>query len=76
MMLDRDLMDQGKEQIYGTQGTCRQLKNGVQECFIWPIQEPKKVNARRKNAGFEMTVEDNAKRLGIEYRVVKLKEVK
>ncbi|MFD1258701.1 DUF6624 domain-containing protein [Mucilaginibacter terrae] len=76
MMLDRDLMDKGKEQIYGTQGTCRQLKNGVQECFIWPIQEPKKVNARRKNAGFEMTVEDNAKRLGIEYRVVKLKEVK
>lgn len=76
MMLDRDLMDQGKEQIYGTQGTCRQLKNGVKECFIWPVQEPKKVNARRKNAGFEMTVEDNAQRLGITYRVVKMMEVK
>ena len=76
MMLDRDLMEHNKEQLYGTQGTCRKLKNGKQECFIWPIKDPLKVNARRQNAGFETTVEVNAQRLGITYRVVKMKEVK
>lgn len=76
MMLDRDLMERGQEQVYGTQGTCRKLKNGQQECFIWPIKDPKKVNARRNNAGFTTTVEANAERLGIKYRVVKMKEVK
>lgn len=75
MMEDRFLMGEGKEQIYGTQGTTRTIKNGKNEYFIWPIQNPKEVNQRRKQAGFEQTVEDNAKRLGINYRVVKLSEV-
>lgn len=75
MMEDRLLMEQGKEQIYGTQGTCRQIKNGQKECFIWPIKDPKNVNKRRKEAGLDLTVEKNAERLNMKYRVVKLSEV-
>jgi hypothetical protein len=76
-MLDRELMDEGKEQIYGTQGVCRPLKNGKDiGCYIWPIKEAATVNERRKKAGFEQTVEQNATRIGIVYRVIKLDEVK
>jgi len=74
-MLDRYLMNDGQEQIYGTQGTCRELKNGTQECFIWPVKDPEKVNSLRKKSGFDSTVEANAARLGVSYRVVKLSEV-
>ena len=75
MMLDRQLMYTGKEQIYGTQGTWRKLKSGKQETFIWPIKDPETVNERRKKAGFTQTVEDNATRLGIKYRVVSMDEI-
>lgn len=76
MMLDRDLMDEGKEQIYGTQVTCRQFKKLKDQCIVWPIKDPDKVNERRKKAGFKQTVEQNATRLGVTYRVIKIDEVK
>ena len=76
MMLDRDLMDLGQEQVYGTQVTCRVIKSGKNECFVWPIKDAAKVNQRRKKAGFPNTVEKNAQRLGITYRVMKLDDVK
>ena len=77
MMEDRLLMHEGKEQIYGTQGRCEQvpqLADGAktQDCFIWPIKDPANVNKRRKEVGFDSTVEENAKRLGITYEVRKL----
>jgi hypothetical protein len=75
MMLDRQLMYAGKEQVYGTQGTWRKLKSGKQETFIWPIKDPETVNERRKKAGFKQTVEDNASRLNIKYRVVTMDEI-
>lgn len=75
MMEDRFLMNENKEQIYGTQGTKLTLKNGKTEYIIWPIQNPQQVNERRKKAGFEQTVEENAKDLGINYREVKLSEI-
>lgn len=75
MMEDRYLMHEGKEQIYGTQGTRLTLKNGKTEYIIWPIQNPEQVNQRRKQAGFDQTVEENAKRLDINYRVIKLSEI-
>lgn len=80
MMLDRSLMFQDKEQIYGTQGTGISVKNastGNWETllFIWPIKNPLTVNDRRKAAGFTQTVEDYSKHLlGIEYRVLTLEE--
>lgn len=76
MMLDRYLLYQNKEQVYGTQCTCRLLKTGKNECFVWPIQNAATVNQRRKKAGFTTTVEQNAVNLGVAYRVVTLDEIK
>jgi len=77
MMLDRQLMYDGKEQIYGSQATSKPLRNGQNiGYYIWPIKEAATVNERRKQAGFDQTVEQNAKRLGIDYKVVKIEDVK
>lgn len=80
MMLDRSLMYQGKEQIYGTQAQGFQVQDattGKREMrfVIWPIKDAATVNQRRKKAGFEQTVEENAQRLGVEYQVLTLEEV-
>lgn len=75
MMLDRSLMYNGKEQVYGSQGSYRALKNGKKQMIIWPIKNPEKVNQLRKDAGFTQTVEDNATRLGIKYQVLKLDDL-
>ena len=76
IMLDRELMKQGKEQVYGSQIMGKKMKNGQFEMFVWPIKDPETVNERRKEAGFELTVEENAKRLNTKYRIVKMDEVK
>jgi hypothetical protein len=75
MMEDRYLMNQHKEQIYGTQVTCRQTKTGINECFVWPIKDAKDVNERRTKAGFKSTVEENAKNLGVEYKMIHLSDL-
>ncbi len=80
-MQDRYLTQQGKEQIYGTQGQMKQITNketGKKEFFnyVSPIQNPAKVNDRRKKAGFTTTVEENAKVMGMEYKVYTLDEIK
>jgi hypothetical protein len=80
MMQDRYLTQKGKEQIYGTQGQGKQIINretGKKEFFTYisPIQNPKNVNELRKKAGFTSTVEENAKRMGIEYKVYTLDEI-
>lgn len=80
-MLDRQLMSQGLEQLYGSAAqSYRPLnratgKREPQPAFIWPIKDASGVNKRRKKAGFRNTVEENAKELGISYRVVTLAEV-
>ncbi|WPU99524.1 DUF6624 domain-containing protein [Mucilaginibacter sp. cycad4] len=77
MMLDRQLMNEGKEQIYGSQATSKPLRNGQKVgYYVWPIKDAATVNERRKQAGFDQTVEENAKRLGIDYKVVKIEDVK
>lgn len=67
MMEDRYLMNQGKEQIYGTQGAGELItfKDGKEEFvnFIWPIKDAKNVNKRRKEAGVTNTIEENSKDL-------------
>jgi hypothetical protein len=80
MMLDRSLMYSGKEQIYGTQGNSFQVLNtttGQKEfkMLIWPIKNYKKVNKRRKKAGFKDTVEENSKRMGITYKPYTIDEI-
>ncbi|GAB3876828.1 hypothetical protein GCM10028824_35340 [Hymenobacter segetis] len=80
-MLDRQLMRDGKAQIYGTQAFGYSVLNPqtgrreAQPPFVWPIQEAASVNERRKKAGFPTTVEQNAANLGIQYRVLTLKDV-
>ncbi|WP_201977174.1 DUF6624 domain-containing protein [Hymenobacter rubidus] len=80
-MLDRQLMRDGKPQLYGTQGMSYSSTNRAtgrregQPPFIWPIKDPAGVNERRRQAGFTTTVEQNAAALGIPYRVVTLPEV-
>jgi hypothetical protein len=76
MMEDRFLTEQGKEQIYGTQLCSGCLKNGNMSIVVWPIKDPENVNERRIQAGFKDTVEQHAKEFNIEYRVVKLDEMK
>ena len=73
MMLDRKLTNEQKPQVYGTQLAFRIVTNqktGKQENFTYvlPIDDPQNVNKRRKEAGFETTVEENARRFGIEYK--------
>lgn len=68
MMLDRALMYDGRPQLYGTQVSCRQILNSSQtRCFVWPITDAETVNDRRKKAGFDLTVEENANRLNAAY---------
>ncbi|OGX87445.1 hypothetical protein BEN47_10400 [Hymenobacter lapidarius] len=80
-MLDRQLMRDGKEQLYGTQAMgyssinpATGLREG-QPPFIWPIKDAAQVNELRKKVGFPDTVEQVAASLGIRYRVVTLEEV-
>ncbi|TDE18668.1 DUF6624 domain-containing protein [Dyadobacter psychrotolerans] len=80
MMKDRSLMQNEKEQIYGTQASGFSAINkatGKAEWtwIIWPIIDPVNVNKRRKEAGFEQTVEENAKRLNVDYKVLTIEEV-
>ena len=76
MMYDRYLMNHKKEQIYGTQVSFLHLKNGESGWFVYPIKNPRKVNELRRKAGFDQSVEENAKRLDAEYRVMKISEIK
>jgi hypothetical protein len=79
MMKDRSLMNNKKEQIWGSQAMGMKVVNkqtGKTEWkfFIWPITDAKNVNKRRKEAGFDQTVEENAKRLGLTYKVYTIEQ--
>jgi len=67
MMEDRYLMNENKEQIYGTQGKGEMTKDkdGKQVFinFVWPVKDLKNVNKRRKEVGFNSTIEENAQRM-------------
>ncbi len=72
LMEDRILMYEGKKQLYGTQASSRpkedgEPSHGSTEYFIWPIEEPEKVNQRRAEIGFDLTVEENAARMNAIY---------
>lgn len=80
-MLDRHLLQEEKEQLYGTQGsffTLTDKATGKQETvsFIWPIKNPAQVNARRKKAGFPTTIEEGSKQIGMPYKPVSLEYAK
>lgn len=63
MMLDRQLVQEDKEQIYGTQArSFTTTKDGKTETvwIIWPIKDFTNVNRLREEAGFGQTVQDYA----------------
>ena len=73
LMEDRYLMGEGEEQIYGSQGFSVNEQN-----IIWPIKDAETINQRRKEAGFELTIEEYSKLLyGDEfvYKPLTLEEV-
>lgn len=73
--LDRMLVYQGKEQRYGSQIVERvMIKTGKKMKFIWPLENPEKVNERRTAAGLNSTIGEYARLHGFEYQVVKLGE--
>ena len=79
-MYDRILVEDGKEQVYGTQGRYVLIKNkktGIDQLFkyIQPIENPDTVNDRRKKMGFKTTVEENALAMGITYREYTFKDL-
>lgn len=80
MMLDRKLGQEGKPQRYGTQVYMEMVlnpKTGKKEPFeyVVPIEDAKNVNKRRKEAGFDNTVEENALRFGIVYKEYTLEQI-
>ena len=79
-MLDRKLTREGKDQVYGTQVYGLMINNpqtGKKDFFqyVMPIKDAKNVNKRRKKAGFDTTVEANALRLGVVYKVYTKEEI-
>lgn len=77
MMEDRYLMQNGKAQIYGTQGTTLGREADAIN-IIWPIEDPSNVNQRREAVGFQESVESYGKRLygdDFEFKNYTLKEV-
>ncbi|PZF73582.1 DUF6624 domain-containing protein [Taibaiella soli] len=74
MMEDRALVNEQKEQIYGTQLWGDPVKDSVTGVVkpVWyfdPIGNPENVNKRRREAGFKTTVEEYAKEMGVPYVV-------
>lgn len=77
LMLDRQLMQTGQEQLYGSQGMTFNVHNkttGQPESigFIWPIKDAAHVNARRQKAGFGTTAEQEATRMQLPSKPVSL----
>lgn len=75
-MLDRKLMDDGQEQVYGTQvaGGAQVDYAGQRHSveFVWPIKDPAHVDKRRRQAGFTTTLAESTAALGIRYQPISL----
>lgn len=72
LMTDRLRMYKGEKQIYGTQVSGKMIFNKISQReewvnFIWPIENPEKVNELRKKVGIKTTIEEFAKSMNLEY---------
>lgn len=75
MMEDRGLMEQGREQIYGTQIKGKANKQGEWIYFLWPIKNVDSINMWRKQVGFEQNIEEYLKDMDVEFELYKVSEV-
>ena len=76
-MEDRMLMNAGKPQKYGTQA-CSLVEDGKTVIYIWPVEDPDKLDALRKAVGL-MPIEDYleiVRQQGVEIIYDKTKTVK
>lgn len=76
MMEDRNLMQKGIEQIYGTQIKGKANRKGEWIYFLWPIQNADSINFWRKKVGFEQTVEEYAKEMNVEFKLYTIQNLK
>jgi len=63
MMEDRFLMNNGEEQVYGTQGTTLNYNSDNPIHIIWPIKNVENVNQLREEIGYDTTIEEYGKLL-------------
>lgn len=75
MMEDRNLMEQGLEQIYGTQIKGKANKEGKWIFFLWPVKNPETINIFRKNAGFDRAIEEYLEVMDVENKFYNLNEI-
>nr|WP_321412988.1 DUF6624 domain-containing protein [uncultured Allomuricauda sp.] len=75
MMEDRSLMQQGRQQIYGTQIKGQANKEGEWIYFLWPIKNVDSINVWRKRVGFEQTIEEHLKDMSIEFKLYEISEL-
>jgi len=75
MMEDRNLMEQGLEQIYGTQIKGQANKKGEWIYFLWPIKNVDSINVWRKQIGLEQTVEEYLKDMDVEFKLYEINEL-
>lgn len=71
LMKDRILMNDGKKQVYGSQISSYKDENGhvTNNFFVWPIEDPNKVDSLRKAIGFKTTIAEYAKQMNAAYNV-------
>ncbi len=79
-MKDRLLMEEGKEQIYGTQiygMTVTNKSNGKKDyvMFVWPVKDPANIDRLRRKSGFDQPIATYAKTFGVTYKPYALAEV-
>ncbi|WP_256007472.1 DUF6624 domain-containing protein [Pedobacter deserti] len=79
-MVDRMLMEEGREQIYGTQISglaVADSSTGKTEwrMFVWPIRNAAKVDKLRKRAGFLQSIQEYAASFGVVYSPFTLRDV-
>ncbi len=75
MMEDRNLMDKGLEQIYGTQIKGKANKEGEWIFFLWPVKDPENIDSLRKSAGFDRTIEEYLEAMEVEQKFYRLSEI-
>lgn len=75
MMEDRNLMEQGHEQIYGTQIKGQANKQGKWIYFLWPIKNSDSVDVWRKKIGFKQNLKEYLKEMDVEFKLYKINEL-
>jgi len=75
LMEDRSLMYKGLEQIYGTQIKGQANNEGEWIYFLWPVKNADSINIWRKDLGFEQTIEEYVKEMGVELKFYKIQEL-